>query len=362
MNLLEHDLESLQSFFIEINEKPFRATQIIKWIYQQGVTDFDEMTNLSKALRERLAEETEISLPEILQRQDSSDGTIKWMMRVDEKNSVETVFIPEKERGTLCISSQVGCALDCSFCSTAQQGYSRNLTTAEIIGQVWLANKELGYFDNGERVISNIVFMGMGEPLMNYDNVLKTINLLTDDNAFGLARKRVTLSTSGLVPGIDRLREDSNISLAISLHAPNNPLRNELVPINRTYPVKELLESCSRYAKANGNAAITIEYVMLAGINDQPEHAHELVKVLRGLPVKVNLIPFNDFPGTRYECSSKQAISVFQEILMQAKLITITRKTRGDDIDAACGQLVGKVMAKAKRHRTNQTHIIQDRR
>lgn len=361
-NLLDHDLASMQAFFTEIGEKPFRATQLIKWIYQQGIVEFEDMTNLSKALRERLAAETHITLPEIVTRQDSADGTVKWMMRVDEKNSVETVFIPEKDRGTLCISSQVGCALDCSFCSTAQQGFSRNLTAGEIIGQVWLANKELGYFDHGNRVISNIVFMGMGEPLMNYNNVLKTVRLLTDDNAFGLARKRVTLSTSGLVPKIDQLREDSNISLAISLHAPEDNLRNELVPLNKKYQIKQLLDACERYAKANANAPITIEYVMLAGVNDQPEHARRLIKVLGNLPVKINLIPFNDFPGTRYDCSSKGAIERFQSILMKANMFTITRKTRGDDIDAACGQLVGKVMTRAKRQRKTHKQVIHDKR
>ena len=312
------------------------------------------MTNLSKPLRQLLHERTYIGFPEIVTEQKSCDGTRKWLIRMDEKNSVETVFIPETDRGTLCISSQVGCPLDCKFCSTAQQGFNRNLSTSEIIGQVWIANKALGYFDNGQRVISNIVFMGMGEPLLNYDNVIKAINLLTDDLGFGLARRRVTVSTSGIVPEIDRLKQDTNVSLAISLHASNNALRDQIVPINRSYPLPELLAACKRFTQARDDEPITIEYVMLQGVNDSEQDARNLVKCLTGIPAKVNLIPFNTFPNTRYRCSDINTINAFRDILMRAGIFTITRKTRGDDIDAACGQLVGRVSAKAARHKKDK--------
>lgn len=353
-NLLDHDRQSLETYFTEIGDKSFRAQQVLKWIYHHGVINFSEMTNLSKTLRKELEQNTTIRLPEIITEQNSTDGTRKWLIRIDDKNSVETVFIPENDRGTLCISSQVGCPLDCKFCSTAQQGFNRNLSTSEIIGQVWIANKALGYFENDKRIITNIVFMGMGEPLLNYDNVLKSINLLTDDLGFGLARRRVTVSTSGIIPEIDRLKEDCNVSLAISLHASNNELRNNIVPINRSYPMNDLLDACKRFSQGRDDDPVTIEYVMLKDINDSMQDARDLVKCLHGLPAKVNLIPFNKFPGTHYTCSNIDTINAFRDVLMKSGIITVTRKTRGDDIDAACGQLVGRVSAKAARHQKNR--------
>ena len=357
-NLLDYDRKSLESYFDEIGDKSFRAQQVIKWIFHHGIVDYQSMTNLSKNLRSKLEENTVIKLPEIIAEQKSEDGTRKWLIQLDNKNSVETVFIPETDRGTLCISSQVGCPLDCKFCSTAQQGFNRNLTTSEIIGQVWVANKALGCFESGKRMITNIVFMGMGEPLLNYANVLKAINLLTDDLAFGLARRRVTVSTSGIIPEIDRLKDDTNVSLAISLHASNNELRNNIVPINRSYPLADLLAACKRFSEGRDDDAVTIEYVMLNGVNDSIQDARELVKCLQGLPSKVNLIPFNKFPGTNYTCSDMNTINAFRDILMKAGIFTITRKTRGDDIDAACGQLVGKVAAKAARHQKQQAGFV----
>ncbi len=354
-NLLDFDRKSLETYFTEMGDKSFRAQQVLKWIYHHGIIDFDSMTNLSKTLRAQLKEKTCIKLPEIITEQKSRDGTRKWLIKIDNINSVETVFIPEDDRGTLCISSQVGCPLDCKFCSTAQQGFNRNLTTSEIIGQVWIANQALGFFEQDKRIISNIVFMGMGEPLLNYDNVIKAINLLTDDLGFGLARRKVTVSTSGIIPEIERLKDDTNVSLAISLHASNNELRNTIVPINRSYPLKDLLNTCKRFTQARDNEPITIEYVMLKNINDSLQDAHDLVKCLKGIPAKVNLIPFNTFPGTHYVCSDMNTINSFRDVLMKAGIFTITRKTRGDDIDAACGQLVGKVAAKALRHQQNKT-------
>ncbi|MCZ6804729.1 MAG: 23S rRNA (adenine(2503)-C(2))-methyltransferase RlmN [Proteobacteria bacterium] len=357
-NLLDYDQKSLESYFIEIGDKSFRAQQVLKWIYHHGVVDFKLMTNFSKHLRSYLEQNTIIKLPEIITEQHSGDGTRKWLVQIDDNNSIETVFIPENDRGTLCISSQAGCPLDCKFCSTGQQGFNRNLSTSEIIGQAWIANKALGYFENGKRIITNIVFMGMGEPLLNYDNVLKTINLLTGDIGFGLARRRVTVSTSGIIPAIDRLKEDSNVSLAISLHASNNELRNNIVPINRSYPLHDLLAACKRYTEGRDDEPITIEYVMLNNVNDSLQDAHDLVKCLRGLPAKVNLIPFNTFPGTHYTCSDIKTINSFRDVLVKSEIITITRKTRGDDIDAACGQLVGKVVAKAARIQKNRVGLI----
>jgi 23S rRNA (adenine2503-C2)-methyltransferase len=356
-NLLDYDRKSLESYFIDIGDKSFRAQQVLKWIYHQGAIDFEAMTNLSKNLRANLEQNACIKLPEITSEQKSEDGTRKWLIQVKGGGSVETVFIPEKDRGTLCISSQVGCPLECKFCSTGQQGFNRNLSTSEIIGQVWAANKALGYFENDKRIITNIVFMGMGEPLLNYDNVLKAINLLTDDLGFGLARRRVTVSTSGIIPEIDRLKDDTNVSLAISLHASNNELRNDIVPINRSYPISDLLAACKRFTVARDDEPITIEYVMLKDVNDSLQDAHDLVGCLRGIPAKVNLIPFNTFPGTSYNCSEIKTINAFRDVLVKSKIITITRKTRGDDIDAACGQLVGKVTAKAARHQKILTEL-----
>jgi 23S rRNA (adenine2503-C2)-methyltransferase len=353
-NLLDFDRERMAAFFTGIGEKPFRATQMLQWIYQQGVIDFAQMTNLSKALREKLPQIACIKLPEIVTEQVSSDGTRKWLLRVDAQNCIETVFIPEKERGTLCVSSQVGCPLDCSFCSTAKQGFNRNLTVSEIIGQVWIANHALGHYQSKERIVSNIVLMGMGEPLLNFDNVIKAMNLMMDDLAFGLAHRRVTLSTSGIIPGIEKLANVSNVSLAISLHAANNPLRDVLVPVNKKYPVEQLIEASRRYSRAQGGEPITFEYVMLDGVNDTESDAAALARLLQNLPAKVNLIPFNPFPGAEYKRSRPDTINRFREILMNAGIITITRKTRGEDIDAACGQLVGQVISRAKRHQMQQ--------
>lgn len=351
VNLLDLDQARMRHWFEAQGERPYRADQIIKWVHQQGVTDFAHMTNLSRALRERLAAASEVRTPQIESEQQSADGTRKWLMRVDSGNCVETVFIPEGERGTLCVSSQVGCPLDCRFCATAKQGFSRNLSTAEIIGQVWLAARRLGQTPKVGRYITNVVMMGMGEPLLNFDNVVPAMRLMLDDNAYNLGRRRVTLSTAGVVPGIDRLREACPVSLAISLHATNDELRNELVPINRSYPLAALLDACGRYVADNPHGEITFEYVMLRGVNDSVGEARDLVRLLNGLPAKVNLIPFNPFAGAGYERSLPDAINAFRDRLVRSGIVTITRKTRGDDIDAACGQLVGRVRAKARRHR-----------
>lgn len=357
VNLLDLDNGGLSRFFADWGERPYRATQIIKWVHQQGVIDLDKMTNLSRSLRARLASETEFRLPEAVSIQESTDGTLKWLFRVDSGNCIETVFIPEAERGTLCVSSQVGCPLDCSFCATAKQGFSRNLTTAEIIGQVWLAARHLGQTPKTQRHITNVVMMGMGEPLLNFENVVAAMELMLDDNAYNLGRKRVTLSTAGLVPGIDRLRERCPVSLAVSLHAPNDELRNLLVPLNRTYPLAALLDACRRYIAENPHDQITFEYVMLAGINDDASLARDLVRLLRGLPAKVNLIPFNPIVGADYERSRPEVIDRFRAELSNAGIFTITRKTRGEDIDAACGQLVGRVLSKSARRRREQQEL-----
>ena len=350
VNLLGLDRQGLEAFFTEMGEKAFRASQVLKWVHQFGVDDFEQMTNMSKALRQKLAEIAEIKAPEVVLDQGSSDGTHKWVLRLDSGNCIETVFIPVKDRGTLCVSSQVGCALECSFCSTAQQGFNRNLTAAEIVGQLRAAYQYFGAIHRDERIVTNVVLMGMGEPLLNFDNVVAAMNIMTDDDAYGLSKRRVTLSTSGVVPAMDRLAEVSDVSLAVSLHAPTDELRNELVPLNRKYPLRELMAACKRYAFAgNSKRKITFEYVMLDGVNDSPEHAHQLVKLLKGVPNKVNLIPFNPFPQSHYKRSSEAVITRFWEILMAAGITTVTRRTRGDDIDAACGQLVGKVMDKTKR-------------
>ena len=358
INLFDYDRLMLESYFLDIGEKNFRAHQLLKWIYQYGVIEFSLMTNLSKSLRTYLKENTLFKLPEIIDEKKSKDGTKKWLVKVDEQNSIETVFIPENDRGTLCISTQVGCALDCKFCSTAKQGFSRNLTTSEIIGQVWLANKVLGNFKDNKRIITNIVFMGMGEPLLNYNNVIKSINLMLDDYGFGLSKRRITVSTSGIVPGIDRLKKDNKVSLAISLHASNDELRNNIVPINRSYPISDLLSACKRYTEEKEDGLITIEYVMLRDINDSLQDAHNLVKCLHNIPSKVNLIPFNKFPETHFESSDHETINAFRDVLIRSGIFTITRKTRGDDIDAACGQLVGKFLAKSIKHQKNTLELI----
>jgi 23S rRNA (adenine2503-C2)-methyltransferase len=340
----------MEAFFTELGEKAFRASQVMKWIYHYGIDDFEAMTNLSKALRTQLAAQAEVRLPQVMLDQPSRDGSRKWVLRLADGNAVETVFIPDGERGTLCVSSQVGCALNCSFCSTARQGFNRNLEAADIIGQVVVAHRELGIPKNkGERVITNVVLMGMGEPLLNFDNVVTAMRLMLDDLGFGLSKRRVTLSTAGVVPAIDQLREVLDVSLAVSLHAPNDALRDELVPINRKYPIRELLDACTRYVEGKPHRRITFEYVMLAGVNDSPAHARELVRTLRGVPAKVNLIPFNPFPEGPYQRSSQAVIDHFRDILMKGDLITVTRKTRGDDIAAACGQLVGMVKDRTRR-------------
>lgn len=350
VNLLDLDRRGLKALFIDMGEKAYRATQIMQWIYQFGTADFDAMTNLSKGFRQWLKTNTEIRVPEIITEQCANDGTLKWLLRVDSSNCIETVFIPGDSRGTLCISSQVGCALDCSFCSTAQQGFNRNLSVSEIIGQVWLAYRAMACVPNEERKITNVVFMGMGEPLLNFNNVVTAMDLMMDDYAYCLSKRRVTLSTSGVIPALDRLREVSDVSLAVSLHAPDDELRNILVPLNRKYPIRELLAACRRYVQGESRRKVTFEYVMLDGINDTPAHAYALAKLLRDLPAKINLIPFNLFPATRYRCSPHRVIDEFREILIMAGIVTVTRKTRGNDIDAACGQLAGKVMDRTRRH------------
>lgn len=361
VNLLGLPRADMEVFFAGLGEKSFRVTQVLQWLHQYGVDDFDAMTNLGKALRARLSEAAEIRTPEVLIDRASADGTHKWLLRLDSGNSIETVFIPEGDRGTLCVSSQVGCALECSFCSTAQQGFNRNLSVAEIIGQMWVANKTLrddpARYPKGGRIISNVVFMGMGEPLLNFDNTVKAIDLLLDDFAYGLSKRRVTVSTSGVVPALDRLREVSDVALALSLHAPDDALRDELVPINKKYPIREVLAACKRYLAGDTRRRVTIEYVMLDGVNDSIAHARALVKILRRVPAKVNLIPFNSFPNTQYRRSSDATIDRFREVLKKAGLITITRRTRGDDIDAACGQLVGQVLDRTQRGQRKQGEV-----
>jgi 23S rRNA (adenine2503-C2)-methyltransferase len=342
-NLLGLTRAELDAFVVGLGEKPFRARQLMKWLYKRGVGEFEQMTDLAKSFREHLKEVAEVRLPEITLSQASADGTRKWLLAMGGAQGVEMVFIPEPGRGTLCISSQVGCAMDCSFCSTGQQGFNRNLSVAEIVGQVWLANRELGFTAGADRIITNVVFMGMGEPLANYRNVVPAAEILMDDLGFDISRRRVTVSTSGLVPQMLRLAQETNCALAVSLHAPNDRLRDELVPINRRHPIAELLDACWVYVNQQNARSITFEYVMLDGVNDLPEHAHELVRLLKGHPAKLNLIPFNPFPATRYRRSSAAAIERFRDILNANGVIATTRRTRGDDIDAACGQLVGRV-------------------
>jgi 23S rRNA (adenine2503-C2)-methyltransferase len=373
INLLGLDREGLIEFFATIGEKPFRAQQLMKWIYQSGVTDFDLMTNISKATRAKLHDVAEVTVPEIITQQQSTDGTRKWLLNMEGSNAIETVFIPEKTRGTLCISSQVGCTLDCTFCATAQQGFNRNLSTAEIIGQVWYAKFSLerdqqrigGYADEikqaggqvDDRPFTNVVFMGMGEPLANLDNVVRAINIMLDDVGFGLSKRRVTVSTSGIVPGLDKLKKECDIALAVSLHAPNDELRDKIVPINRKYPIAVLLEACSRYIEDKAERTkITWEYVMLDGVNDTDACAYELVEILKDIPSKVNLIPFNPFPGTDFKCSSSKRIDRFADILLSKGQSVTRRRTRGDDIDAACGQLAGQVQDRARRDKKMAQH------
>jgi 23S rRNA (adenine2503-C2)-methyltransferase len=349
VNLLDFDQEKLSVFFAESGEKPFRAKQLLRWMHQFGESDFSRMSDLSKALREKLGGLAVVEPPRLIQEQISDDGTRKWLLDVGAGQGVETVFIPEGDRGTLCVSSQVGCALECSFCSTGRQGFNRNLSVAEIIGQLWWANKALGCTPRNERVISNVVLMGMGEPLLNFDNTVTALHLMLDDNAYGLSRRRVTVSTSGIVPAMDRLREQCPVALAVSLHAPNDALRDILVPINKKYPLSELMAACRRYVVDAPRDFITFEYVMLDGVNDSPAHARELVALTRDVPCKFNLIPFNPFPDSEYRRSPADVIRRFGAILIEAGRVVTTRKTRGDDIDAACGQLAGKVQDKTRR-------------
>lgn len=359
-NLLDFNYQQMRDFFSNFGEKPYRAQQLMQWIHQAGFHDFSQMSNLGKNLREQLSQIAEIRLPEIVTCQKSTDGTHKWLLKLDCGNCIETVFIPESNRGTLCVSSQIGCALNCSFCSTAKQGFNRNLTTAEIIGQVWLAVRELSQ-QNGahDKRVTNVVMMGMGEPLLNFDNVVAAMDIMMDDFAYGLSKRRVTLSTSGVLPELERLQEASPVALAVSLHAPNDALRNELVPINKKYPLAELMALCKRYFKNEPKRKVTFEYVMLKGVNDQPEHAAQLIKLLRNVPAKVNLIPFNPFPLTQYQRSSQATIDAFREKLIAKGINTITRKTRGDDIDAACGQLAGEVKDRTSRsQRWQKLHFV----
>ena len=349
INLLDYDEAGLRGFFESIGEKPFRAQQILKWVYHHAVTDFEVMTDLGIALRQKLNLIAEIKLPEILHEQRSIDGTVKWLIGFHGGNAVETVYIPEPKRGTLCVSSQVGCSLNCSFCSTGAQGFARNLTTAEIIGQVWLAAKALGHERNGIRKITNVVMMGMGEPLLNFDAVLPALSVMRNDLGFGFASRRVTVSTAGLVPGIYRLKDSIDVALAVSLHSPIDEVRTGLVPLNRKYPIAELMQACRDFVSEKYKRTVTFEYTLIDGVNDHPEQARKLVKLLRTVPSKLNLIPFNPFPGTQYRCSSQDRITRFQEIVMKGGLIATVRKTRGEDIDAACGQLVGKVQDRTKR-------------
>lgn len=354
VNLLGLPLPKLEAFFESLGEKPFRAVQVLKWMHQGRVDSFDEMTNLSKALRARLNEVADIVQPSIRQQSRSRDGTLKWVVEVAGGNSVEMVLIPDGERRTLCVSSQVGCSLDCSFCSTGKQGFNRNLSAAEIVGQLRIASQAAGGTDSdtSQRAVTNVVLMGMGEPLMNFEPVVDAMELMMEDNAYGLSKRRVTLSTAGLVPGIDKLAKTTDVSLALSLHAPNNALRDELVPINRRYPLEDLLAAARRYLHAcDDKRVITVEYTLIDGVNDRVEHARELAMVLRELPCKLNLIPFNPFPGSGYRRSQPAAIEAFQQVLQKSGYTTTVRSPRGDDIGAACGQLVGQVKDRTRRSR-----------
>ena len=363
-NLLDFDAAGLIAWFAGMGEKPFRAKQVLRWLHQFGEADFERMSDVARSLRAQLVELAEVRLPQVMRDATAADGTRKWLLDVGNGNAVECVFIPEENRGTLCISTQAGCALDCAFCSTGKQGFNRNLTTGEIIGQLGWAKKALGDFrvSGGpagrrpaetdfcvERIISNVVLMGMGEPLANYENVVSALRLMLDDNAYGLSRRRVTVSTSGIVPAIDRLRDECPVALAVSLHAPNDTLRDRLVPINAKYPLAELMAACRRYLEKSPRDFITFEYVMLDGVNDSEEHARELIRLVREVPCKFNLIPFNPFPAAGFKRSPAQRVRRFAEILMQAHIVTTTRKTRGEDIDAACGQLAGQVRDRTRR-------------
>jgi 23S rRNA (adenine2503-C2)-methyltransferase len=348
-NLMNLDRAALEAFFLTLGEKPYRATQVLQWIHQFGAEQFKDMTNLSMGLRSRLDEIAMLEAPNVVSDTTAPDGTRKWLLRLRDGNCVETVFIPEENRGTLCVSSQVGCILNCTFCATGHQGFNRSMDTGEIVSQIWLANRILPRESRDERTISNVVFMGMGEPLLNFDNVVGAIRLMLDDYGYGLSRRRITVSTAGVVPMIDALHATSPVSLAVSLHAPNDELRDELVPLNRKYPIAELLCACRRYVADEPRRKVTFEYVMLEGVNDAPHHARQLAALLEDQPAKVNLIPFNPFPGTRYKRSGPGAIEEFRDILQKRGLLTLTRKTRGEDIDAACGQLAGRIHDRTRR-------------
>jgi 23S rRNA (adenine2503-C2)-methyltransferase len=356
-NLLDFDRDGMRDFFAGLGEKPYRADQVMKWIYHRLENDFGAMTDLGKGLREKLPGVAVVGAPKALLDKASSDGTRKWLLGMDAGNAVETVYIPEPTRGTLCVSSQIGCGLNCRFCSTGTQGFNRNLAASEIIGQVWHAARQLGNVTHQQRRITNVVMMGMGEPLLNFDNVVKAMSLMRDDLGFGLASKRVTLSTAGVVPMIDKLGEVADVSLAVSLHAPNDELRTQLVPLNKRWGIDELLDACARYAARKPRATITFEYTLMKGINDTPVLAKQLVKLMRRLPAKVNLIPFNPFPGTQYERSDETVIRDFQAILLNAGVQAMVRRTRGEDIDAACGQLKGKVADRTRRHAEFQRRV-----
>jgi 23S rRNA (adenine2503-C2)-methyltransferase len=369
-NLMSLDRSSMESYFQDMGEKGFRAKQVLQWIYQRNVTRFSDMTDLSKGLRDRLQQSSNLNLPEIVSQQRSTDGTVKWLLKLRDGNCIESVYIPESDRGTLCVSSQVGCGLNCTFCSTARQGFNRNLDVDEIISQVWIANNVLESIEQSEglvferhdndqrRPVTNVVMMGMGEPLLNFDNVTSAMKLMMDDFSFGLSRRRVTLSTAGMVPMIDRLKQECPVSLAVSLHAPEDNLRNKLVPLNKKYPISELLESCRRYVDNNNRQRITFEYVMLKDVNDSLNHARQLGKILQDVPSKVNLIPFNPFPETQFERSGSVAINRFRDHLQGMNIFTITRKTRGDDIDAACGQLAGDFLDRTNRSKRMQSQKV----
>ncbi|WOJ96217.1 23S rRNA (adenine(2503)-C(2))-methyltransferase RlmN [Congregibacter brevis] len=365
VNLLGMSRAQLEEFFLEMGEKRFRAQQLMKWMHHHGECDFSAMSNLGKGLRERLSVIAEVRPPEVESQHDSSDGTRKWLVHVDGGGLVETVLIPDGNRATLCVSSQVGCSLDCSFCSTGKQGFQRDLSAAEIIGQVWLAIKSYDAFQSGNgRVVTNVVMMGMGEPLLNFDNVVTAMNLMMDDLGYGISKRRVTLSTSGVVPALDKLAEVSEASLAVSLHAPNDELRNQLVPVNKRYPIAQLLDSAKRYidAQKDKKRVVTIEYTLMAGINDQQDQARELAVLLADFPCKINLIPFNPFPNSGYERPSGNAVSRFWQVLVDAGYVVTVRTTRGDDIDAACGQLVGEVVDRTRRsarHRQNAEAALE---
>ena len=351
-NLLGMTRAQMAEFMVSLGEKPFRAQQIMKWIHHRGVSSFDDMTDIGKSLRERLNSVAEIRPPQVISQHDSKDGTRKWAIGVGGGNVVETVLIPDGDRATLCVSSQVGCSLDCSFCSTGKQGFQRDLTAAEIIGQVWLAIQSYdGFPSHSKRVVTNVVMMGMGEPLLNFDNVVAATGLMMDDLGYGISKRRVTLSTSGVVPALYKLAEVSQVSLAISLHAPNDALRSELVPVNRRYPIAELLAACNHYiaAQPDTHRVVTVEYTLIAGVNDQREHALELAQLLKDFPCKINLIPFNPFSLSDYQRPSKNAVNRFWQVLTEAGFVTTVRTTRGDDIDAACGQLAGQVVDRTKR-------------